>query len=72
MNHVIVTSALELSKELRSAVEQTVEAKLGSAEYDLKTEVDPTIIGGVRIRINSRVYDATVQGKLAALKAASK
>lgn len=72
MNHVVVTSAIKLDTELKSAVMKTIESKLGTADYDLKEMVDPAVLGGIRLRINSRVYDATVQGKLTAFKSASK
>lgn len=72
MNHVVVTSAVKLDTELKSAVMKTIESKLGTADYDLKETVDPGVLGGIRLRINSRVYDATVQGKLTALRSASK
>lgn len=72
MNQVIVTSAVKLESSLKSEVLKTIEAKLSGSEYELHEEVDPSILGGIRLQINSNVYDASVMGKLSALQATSR
>ena len=72
MNQVIVTSALQLDAEQKSAVKKLAQAKLGQADFEIQSFVDPTVIGGLRIQINSRIFDATLQGKLDALREASR
>ena len=58
-----ITSAKELTAEEKQQVEQVLGTKLGKfirARY----EVDPALLSGVRARVASREYDATLRGKL--------
>lgn len=62
-----ITSAKELNAGERAQIEQALGEKLGKtirAEY----KVDPQLLGGVRARVASREYDATLRGKLEALR----
>jgi F-type H+-transporting ATPase subunit delta len=62
-----ITSARELTPEQRRQIEKTLGTRLGKfirARY----EVDPTLIGGVRARVASREYDATVRGQIERLR----
>jgi F-type H+-transporting ATPase subunit delta len=59
----VITSAQELGPQQRELIERALGAKLGKfirAHY----EVDPALIGGVRARVASKEYDATIRGKL--------
>lgn len=60
--NVHVTTAHPLSKELRISLEQLAQ---GATIHET---VDPELIGGARIRIDDRLIDGSVAGKLAALK----
>jgi F-type H+-transporting ATPase subunit delta len=62
-----IASAKDLSDEQKKELEQTLGAKLGKfirANY----QVDPALIGGVRARVASREYDASVKGKLESMR----
>ena len=62
-----ITSAKALSNEQRQEIERVLGTKLGKfirAAY----HVDPTLIGGVRARVASKEYDASVRGKLESLR----
>lgn len=62
-----ITSAKALTAGERAQIEQALGEKLGKrirAEYN----VDPQLLGGVRARVASREYDATLRGKLEALR----
>lgn len=62
-----ITSAHQLTEEQRQSVERALGAQLGKlirAEY----KVDPAVLGGIRARVASREYDATLAGRLTALK----
>ena len=64
-----VESAVPLPDSLR----RTVHARLVSlygAGVDAAFEHDPTLIGGLRIRVGSHVYDGSVRARLAAVDAA--
>ncbi len=59
-----VTTAHALTTELRMAIESMLDA-----EHVYITEViDPSVIGGVRVDMPGRQYDATVRRKLELLK----
>jgi F0F1-type ATP synthase delta subunit len=66
MKHVVVTTAVPLTDVLRTEVEKTIEKKfeLKSSKYEMKEVVDPRVIGGISISVDSQEFDATVRGKL--------
>lgn len=59
-----VTSAVELSDEQKETVRQKVQGITQAKAVDLKTNVDPDLIGGVIIQIGSQVLDASLRGQL--------
>lgn len=62
-----IASARELTPDQREQIEKILGTKLGKfirAHYT----VDPALIGGVRARVASREYDATVRGKLEGMR----
>ena len=61
--HAVIESAVELDEATRGQLEQTLRAKYGS---DLTTEfkVTPELIGGLRVRIGSDVWDSSVRERL--------
>lgn len=64
---VTVTTAIKLTPDQRSSVEQVVSKKLGKTKFALTEQVDPSIIGGIRITIQSHQYDATVAARFTQL-----
>jgi F-type H+-transporting ATPase subunit b len=62
----VVTSALPLSNDEQAAVKSSVSAK----DYSFK--VDPSILGGLLIKVDDKVLDASVAGKLEGLRSALK
>src|SRR5215210_1759924 len=63
----IVESATELDPATAQRVASGLKAKYGA---DLATEfrVNPSLIGGLRIRVGDDVYDGSVQGRLTRLE----
>lgn len=62
-----IASARELTPEQRDQIERVLGSKLGKfirAQY----KVEPALIGGVRARVASREYDATIRGKIDGLR----
>ncbi|MEN9564414.1 MAG: synthase chain/ATP synthase delta chain [Chloroflexota bacterium] len=62
----VVTSALPLSNDEQAAVKKSVSAK----DYSFK--VDPSILGGLVIKVDEKILDASVAGKLEGLRSALK
>ncbi len=62
-----VTSALPLTKEEQETVKSDVLAKTGAAAVSFR--VDPSILGGLVIKVGDKVLDGSVAGKLESLRA---
>lgn len=65
--HAIVESATDLERETRDQLRRALKAKYGS---DITTEFQttPELIGGLRIRIGSDVWENSVQDRIARLE----
>lgn len=61
--HARIESAQELAPEVTAQVVQHLNRRYGT---DLTTEfvVDPTLLGGMRVRVGSDVWDGTVKSRL--------
>ena len=62
-----VESALPLPADLKASV-QTGLARVYGPGLSTSFAENPALIGGMRIRVGSDVYDGSVQGRLAALE----
>jgi F-type H+-transporting ATPase subunit delta len=67
----VIASAFPLDEKQLSALLKTLEAHFGS-RLQGRVEVDPSLIGGVRVTVGDRVLDASVRGKLDAMAATLK
>ena len=59
-----ITSAVELTEAQRESVKEKVKAISGAHEVELKTKIDPDLIGGVIIKVGSQVLDGSLRGQL--------
>lgn len=66
-----VTSASPLSADQVSALSETLKAKLGKT-VTLNQFVDPSLIGGLQVKVGSQMIDSSIKTKLAAMKIAMK
>lgn len=66
-----VTSVTPLTKEEKETLRETLQKKW-SVNVSLREEVDPTIIGGLRVTSGDWQFDSTVQGRVARLALAIK
>ena len=66
-----VTSAVELSEEQRSALTDALRNSIGG-KIRLDTKVDPGVIGGLIVRVGSRMIDNSLRSKLARLQLSMK
>jgi F-type H+-transporting ATPase subunit delta len=63
-----VESAVPLPAELRARLEQDI-ARLFGRGVDAEFSANTDLIGGMRMRVGSTVYDGSVRGRLAAIEA---
>jgi F-type H+-transporting ATPase subunit delta len=66
-----VTSAEALSKPQLKALADTLKQKIGKT-VTLSQHVDPSLIGGLVVKVGSRMIDSSLKTKLAAMKIAMK
>jgi F-type H+-transporting ATPase subunit delta len=66
-----VTTAIPLSPAQTSGLAAALRQALG-ADPEIETRVDPAILGGIKVRVGSRLYDASLKSKLDSLKFALK
>jgi F-type H+-transporting ATPase subunit delta len=68
VTHAEVTSAAALSEANLGALKDQLKAASGGREVDLDLEVDPSIIGGLIVRLGSRMVDGSLKTKLNAIR----
>lgn len=66
-SNVLVTSAHELSEGDKERLESKLRARHGE-EIRIRYEVEPELIGGLRIRVGDQVLDHSVAARLDALR----
>jgi F-type H+-transporting ATPase subunit delta len=66
-----VVSATPLTSDQQEAVRQQIAATMG-AKVALTTRVDPEILGGLVVRVGSRMIDSSIRTKLQRLQVAMK
>jgi F-type H+-transporting ATPase subunit delta len=65
------TALVESATELAPAIQESVRNQLSSrhgAGLNLSFKTNPAVIGGLKVRVGSDIYDGTVAGRLAALE----
>jgi F-type H+-transporting ATPase subunit delta len=59
-----VASAVELSEAQQEAIKQRVMQISGARQVDLAVQQDPSLLGGLIIKVGSQVIDASLRGQL--------
>jgi F-type H+-transporting ATPase subunit delta len=65
-HHAVIESAAAIDESAREAIVKSLRARDGG-EVTVETKVDPSLIGGARIRLGSEVWDTSVRSRLATL-----
>jgi len=66
-----VVTALPLTPAQTQALAASLRTALGK-DPEIETHVDPAILGGLKVRVGSRLYDASLKSRLDSLKFALK
>ena len=66
-----VITALPLSAAQAKGVQAALRQALGK-DPEISTRVDPAILGGIKVKVGSRLFDASLKSKLDSLKFALK
>ena len=72
MTRAEVTSAAALTDANVAALKESLRAASGGREVDLDMKVDPSIIGGLIVKLGSRMVDGSLKTKLNAIRLAMK
>ena len=67
-----VTSASALTKANLTDLKAQLKAATGGRDVELDVKVDPSIIGGLIVRLGSRMVDGSLRTKLNAIRLAMK
>jgi F-type H+-transporting ATPase subunit delta len=63
-----VYSVRPLTEDEKQALSEVFAKKVGKAALHIDNVIDPSLIGGVKLRIGNRIYDGSVSGKLERLQ----
>jgi F-type H+-transporting ATPase subunit delta len=66
---VTVTSAFALTADQRAAITSSLSQSLGQQAV-IDERVDPSLLGGILIRVGDKVYDGSVQGMMSSMRTA--
>ena len=64
---VTVTSAVELDESLVKEIGKRIEEQT-DRKVELESQVDPDVLGGLRLRVGNMVLDATIRNRLERLR----
>jgi F-type H+-transporting ATPase subunit delta len=67
-----VTAAEKLSDTNLEALKSALKSVTGGKDIDLDVQVDPAIIGGLVVKVGSRMVDSSLRTKLNSIKLAMK
>jgi F-type H+-transporting ATPase subunit delta len=65
--HATVETASEVDPAIRSEIEDNLKTKYGN-DLTAEFQVDPQLLGGMRIRVGSDVWDGSVRNRLQRLQ----
>ncbi len=63
----VVTSAVELPESFKQKLIESLKA-ITERDVELQYETDPSLIGGLRIKVGSIMYDLSIKGQLGLLR----
>ena len=67
-----VTSAVALSPQQLQQLSDTLRSVLGGAKVSIDARVEPEILGGLVVKVGSRLFDSSIRSKLQRLQLAMK
>jgi len=63
-----VYSVRQLTDSEKSAISAAFAAKVGKLSLNIENIVDSNLLGGIKVRIGNKIFDGSLQGKLARLQ----
>lgn len=63
-----VVSAYDLSETTKQSIQQFTKQATGASAVTLESVVDPAVLGGIKLRLPGKEYDATIARSLTTLR----
>ncbi len=63
----ILYSTVPIAENDKNRIEEKI-AQLEKCSVELTNRIDPSLVGGVKVLINSRIYDGSISGKIEKIK----
>ncbi|MBF0541580.1 MAG: ATP synthase F1 subunit delta [Nitrospirae bacterium] len=67
MSKAVVTTSAQLSEQLKKSLKDTLSDKF-KRTFELDCKTDPSIVGGIVVKIDSNLYDLSTRGQLRLMK----
>lgn len=68
ITEAVVTTATEIDKDSLLQIENFVKSKTGAGSVEIVTKTDPSIIGGITIMFDGKIYDSSISSQLKKIK----
>jgi F-type H+-transporting ATPase subunit delta len=68
----VVTSAVPLTPQQMQQLSEALRGVLGGAKVSIDAHVDPELLGGLVVKVGSRLFDSSIRSKLQRLQLAMK
>jgi len=68
----LVTSAVPLTEQQLQQLTDALRSVLGGAKVSIDAHVDPDVLGGLVVKVGSRLFDSSIRSKLQRLQLAMK
>jgi F-type H+-transporting ATPase subunit delta len=62
-----ITTAIMIDENIQNAIKQKL-SEIMSMQIDLHSKIEPAVIGGMLIKIDDKVIDGTISGRLESIK----
>ncbi|MBL7766118.1 MAG: ATP synthase F1 subunit delta [Chitinophagaceae bacterium] len=68
INDVVLTTAEPISEDMKGLIENKIKQQFQNMTIDLKTEINPEIVGGFILEVNNTLFDASILRDLLDIK----
>src|SRR5690625_573324 len=66
--HAIVYSVRELTEDEKAQIEASLKKQLNKQSITIENVIQPSLLGGLRIRVGNTIFDGSISGKLNRMK----
>ena len=67
-DYAVIESVYQLSEEELSSIEEIIKARTKLSKIMITNKINPELIGGIRVKVGTKVMDASIKNDLAQLE----